>query len=169
MPITEGLRLRFENAGVWSKFCRIRQTLKDRGRLPPEAQEIAITETERIIAGGTSEYLAAVVPLRELFARKPPATVLDNYKWVAANLIYDEKELDIDMCPSAEALGLHRWARANQSEFYAQYKNLLPTKAQVDTMEKNRDDGRFVLDKIEELRRSRGLVRACSEDVSREP
>lgn len=162
MAVDDLTRGRLESKGLWARFVNRRTKLREDGYNPTIAQQMALEQVESCPdeEPPEPEKIKVFNPLKRIFQGKKKATALEEYEWVYNNLIYEEKDLDMNECPSAGALALFRYAKTEdgQVKFHEHWKVMLPTKQQVAEVEKNRDDGRYVLGKIEELQRSRGFV-----------
>ena len=151
------LRLELVRAQKWVRFCALRDQYEKGGMSPNDAY-----------ARAASELLGREVVPKETGAAAPvlhgetdqaafsggSASTPACVSWVAKHMMV--KGVNPTDAPSSEAWAMLCWAKRNnqnEAQFWGQiYTKLLPSRSQLDAEDRYRDDGRKVLDIIENLR-----------------
>jgi hypothetical protein len=135
--------------------------LRDDGFNGSVAYQRAVAEFSPLQAAGTDGELVAALALA---ARgRTPVSVTERVSWVMQNLALPWAEVEVEGVPDCGAVSLLDWAKRDPGEFFKLYDSrLLPSRSQLDDVERMEDDGR-------ELAGLMGaLLRAQRADVSRE-
>lgn len=150
-------------AGRWQEFIDVREELKGGGLTPSEAWRAAdahlranpVGSAELPSAPGEASKPSAPSP--EL-AGKADAISFDResvgaaetVRWVASYLMVGDAAPE--EAPSSEAWGMLQWARrnnANEASFWSQiWRQLMPTKASLESETRFTDDGKPILELI---------------------
>ena len=173
--------------GLWERFVKIREHLKQEGVNPSDAWGKAAYQLESMLKGGEVVEEPVGTPEEEdqvksvqVTPTKMPTMLKDDMdedkvsrkaflgrscstpetvEWVAANvMVEDAAPLD---APSPEAWGMLCWARrsnTNEAQFWGQiYTKLLPSRTSLEGDAKYRDDGRQLIGLIEMLEMESGV------------
>lgn len=117
------------------------------GDFPPEL------ELERAVE---SHHAGRTVPA-SCFDGKPEITQVASIRWVAEHLYI--QDVAAENCPSMATWSLYQYAKVagNVAAFFDKiWTKTLPSRADLERMEKFKDDGRKTLDLIEVLRQDAG-------------
>jgi len=148
------LRQELVRAGVWTRFCAMRNELESGGMKPNEAYAAAASKLlDREVQEKEEASLDGVVE-SGVFTETGASTP-ECVSWVAKHMMV--KDVLPEQAPSSEAWSMLCWARRNnqnEAQFWGQiYTKLLPSKSQLEAEQRYKDDGRKVLSVIERLRR----------------
>ena len=170
------IRQHWTEAGRWSDFVELRESLKEQGHPPEEAWN----EADRLMTEGFSPSAD------ESSSSQPPqsgdsspsggvsvteanpgslslgskaefkaetASIAETVRWVASFLMINDARPED--APSAEAWAMLQWARrnnANEAAFWGQiWRQLMPTKQALEAETRFNDDGRPILDLISRI------------------
>jgi hypothetical protein len=147
------LRTELVKAGVWTRFCAVRNQHEVEGMKPDEAYAMAASSLlGRDVQAKEDVELDGAVD-STVFASGYASTP-ECVSWVAKNIML--KDASAAHAPSSEAWSMLCWARRNnqnEAQFWGTiYTKLLPSRSQLDAEQKYRDDGRAVLEVIERLK-----------------
>ena len=156
------------NAGLWSDFVDLRESMKGAGLTPDEAWQEA---DRRLQAGGHTETIpsseqesseeAAPAPVElrgqvdsEAFSRETVSTA-ETVRWVASYLMVGDAVPED--APSSEAWGMLQWAKrnnTNEASFWSLiWRQLMPTKQSLEAETRFSDDGKPILELIDRITR----------------
>jgi hypothetical protein len=154
------IRSELVQARKWTKFCALKSKLQTGGLGHKEAYAQAASELlghdvlseEKAKAEEKAE--SKLDGLVEGARVGGHASTPECVAWVARHMLI--KDVAPEKAPSSEAWSMLCWARRNnqnEAQFWGQiYTKLLPSKAQLETEQRYRDDGRKVLEVIDKLR-----------------
>jgi hypothetical protein len=147
------LRTELVKAGMWTRFCAVRNQHEAEGMKPDEAYaQAASSLLGRDVKKKEEAELDGAVD-STVFASGNASTP-ECVSWVAKNIML--KDAKASDAPSSEAWSMLCWARRNnqnEAQFWGTiYTKLLPSRSQLDAEQKYRDDGRAVLSVIERLK-----------------
>lgn len=156
--VTDEIKLRFMQAGIWKAFNDRRAEMKREGSTPVNARKAAMAEYEKIYAQKVAEgsQMAAVdlpgtgnAPSSSsvsgvsdegeefdfsVFDGKPSVGVVSAIQWVAKNLENDG--VKVSDAPSPEAWGMlmsYRQSALRKNDFWDKiFAKLIPSKAQLE-------------------------------------
>lgn len=157
-----------ESTNRWDEFVKVREGLKRDGVSPSDAWLAAAQVMDSATWGESKVVPVRTEPVREVLPADLPqvrSEVVDGARrevfggkkvptvkvveWVASNL--QVEDVGPSDAPSSEAWGMLVWARrspVNESQFWGSiYAKLLPSRSQLDGLERQMDDG----SRVEEL------------------
>ncbi len=171
------VKVRLNEEGRWAEFVEFRESLKAKGMPSPDAWDTAIAafpaveevegENPQSAAGRPPKRAPNAEHMRAQSAREKsrrPSSIFEgktcpahvSTHWVAANVaISDVKDKD---APSPEAWALLCWVQRNDSneiEFWKNiYTKLLPSRTQIEAVDRFKDDGRVIIELIGDMERT---------------
>lgn len=160
-----------ESTNRWDEFVKVRESLKKGGVSPSDAWLAAAQTMDPATWGAAPSVAPVSEPVKPSEPAKPVdlphvmSEVVDGagkavfggkkvptirvVEWVASNL--QVEDVGPQDAPSSEAWGMLVWARrspVNESQFWGSiYAKLLPSRSQLDGLERQMDDG----SRVEEL------------------
>ena len=148
------IRSELVQARKWTKFCALKSKLQTGGLGHKEAYAQAASELLGHDVLSEEKAESKLDGLVEGARVGGHASTPECVAWVARHMLI--KDVAPEQAPSSEAWSMLCWARRNnqnEAQFWGQiYTKLLPSKAQLETEQRYRDDGRKVLEVIDKLR-----------------
>lgn len=152
------LRYKLVKEGKWVRFCSLRDQYERSGMAPNDAY-----------ARGASELLGEEIVPEETGTKAPKlhgeveaevfiggdASTPECVSWVAKHMMVSDP--NPENAPSSEAWSMLCWAKRNnqnEAQFWGQiYTKLMPSRNQLESEGKYKDDGRRVLGIIDRLKK----------------
>ena len=150
------IRQELVKAGVWTRFCALRNRYESEGLAANEAYARASGELLGRDVEGKDDLPSLEGEVESSLFRETGASTPECVAWVAKHMML--KGVKPEQAPSSEAWSMLCWARRNnqnEAQFWGQiYTKLLPSRSQLDQEQRYKDDGLKVLSVIEGLRKS---------------